>query len=556
MRRILLALLVLAAMLAAGAQGNPLVLSKSMGAIKVTDPDRQLTAFTPILELVQGLAETKGEKNPIDLKAMHDGLAQVTKAPGVNATGDFWFVFMPAPAPAAAPNQPNEGPTVQAPPTMYILIPLADANAFSAVLNDKGGVGVVCGNYAIVSDFKTKVPYTEINFDVTLHTKRDIALVMPVQGKTYNMPAAGMQAAFIFAPLMELVQNFQRNVQQVDIGLAIADENISAEYFFIPMPGSALATSIAAPGDGNIALEYAGYFPANLAYCSAGGPMLNGTPGAARLLLEVGSGLLGMMLPPERSTAFGKSLHAVMNLCSQGRAIAITAPPASTPAPPTLLAVYHVTSLPGAKSAVRTFVNEVLKARHPSQEIDLTSLFNLEMKTDAEKILETPVDVMLITMNFGGAGTPWGDKKIPIECRFAYLDDKMCVVLGNDGKVQMTGLIDRIKQKKAVFTTSPRFTAFKATLPEGTRGFETYSSLDLARVAVNLFAQGKDKTDGLKWLSIFPPQRSYISTAQEVQDGLVRGEVRLPAEQLNYIFTLLKAAKEMKSTKPAAPAVP
>jgi len=565
MRRYLLALILLAAVLAAGAQQKgTLSLSKSAVTVKITNPAKQLTTFAPVLDLIEGVAD--GADGPagkmVDFHALRERLAKLAAIPGANATGDYWIVVMPAPEqkkPAAAGEEVTPA-NVQVPKTvMYALIPVTDKAAFAKFITDEKLIATYAGNYAIVTDDKSNPQYTDVKFDITLHTKRDIAIAFMGDTNLDIAPNLPGDQAMAFERIADTLKSYQRNVQQGEVGLAMAGDDFSAEYFLVPRKGSALEHGLLTAGGGQLALEYAGYLPADLAYASVSDPMIDGAPGAARMSLEFITSLLGMLLPPDTTGAFGKSLETLMAQCSQGRAIGITSTPANTPVGPTLVGVYHVTSAPIAKNAVRDFVKQVQTVRQTFMGGTLTQLFTLDLKPAGETVGDTPIDVINFKLNMGKpAGAP-GTTTAPapplfkFEGRVAYLDDKMLVTFGADSQQQMSTLVDRVKGKKTAFTDSPRFQALKACLPAKVHGFEAYATLDLARMGVKTVLQGPERANALKWLSIFPTQRTVISSYQDVQGGNVHGMYTIPAEQMNFIFTLVKAMMEMKQNA-AAPA--
>ena len=139
-----------------------------------------------------------------------------------------------------------------------------------------------------------------------------------------------------------------------------------------------------------------------------------------------------------------------------------------------------------------------------------------------------------------------------IEGHIAYIGDKMAISLGKKSRQEMAGMLARIQQKTPGFTASPRFLAFQKSLSPKARGFETYSTLDLSHAVVNLIPMSKAKNDLTNYLNTFPPQRTVINTYQEVLPGQLHSVLRIPDEQLRYVYTILNAAIMMAPEPPAA----
>lgn len=570
MRRFILALILLMAVLAAQAQQQPveLKLSQSLLALKMTDPLKQFDAFSQLIEMVSGVAAMAGPASPqFDPQTLREQIAKKIDLPGVNTKGDFWFIMLP-PAKAAGGADAAAGAKEATPPksSCALLMPLADAQAFTKNQQKQPGqlAGVVVGNYALVSEDKTLRQTTALTFDLSMHTKREIALMLQVSKGdfTFSDATADKAPPQLLQKFSDVLQNYQRNLQQVEVGVSMVGNDVSAEYFLVPKPGGALEHCLAAQQNDKTALEYAGYLPTDLAYCSASGPMLDGAPGAARLVLDFAIGLLGIFLPAEQSDAFGKSMEVLMTQCSQGRALGILAPPVKTSASATLVGIYHVTSAQEAKTALRNFLQQVQKMRTALFDGVLVNVFTLDVKPEAETLGDTKVDVIEfdVTQNENPAkdnaattpATPAAPAQLHFPARIAYLNDKMLLTFGGDSKAQMEALLARIKNKTPGFTTSARFRAMKTILPEQLHGFEAYSTLDLARAGVNTFAPEDKRTEALKLLSIFPPQQLPLTTYQELQGGLVHGEIRLPGKQLDFAYTLLKSISELQGNAATA----
>jgi hypothetical protein len=73
---------------------------------------------------------------------------------------------------------------------------------------------------------------------------------------------------------------------------------------------------------------------------------------------------------------------------------------------------------------------------------------------------------------------------------------------------------------------------------------------------VNTVVPEKDKADAVKFLSIFPPQKTAMLGYQVIRDGNLYQEFRIHDEQFQYIFTLVKGLQALGGDKktPAPPA--
>ena len=388
----------------------------------------------------------------------------------------------------------------------------------------------------------------------------------------------------VMSSFSDLLEEVAQNQGRTEIGLAMNDEDLVVEMITSPVPGSPLAKAISTSSPSAQPFILASYLPDNLAYCSASAAKLNGAPGlgnlSSRLFIDISSlFLFGPMPDSQQQGAQHPSLQTLFSglaaQCSQGRALGITAPPASVPGEVSLVAVYQITSATQAAAAVNSFVEGLNHARGaiPNGSSIGQSQFAINYKPKFEIIGNVPVDLLKVTLNTGaanvkGAGhTPAGKPALPapvakpmvIECHIGYLPQKMLVTVGAGSREQMAALIARIQQGQAGFTGSKRFLALKAKLPANVRGFESFATLDLCRVCVNLFETDEaKKIEGLKYLNVLPSPRTVVSSAQECRDGRLYETVTIPGEQLDFfaslgkMFLMLPAKTLRQATTPAA----
>ncbi len=559
MRRIILGVLFLSALTTIGVHAETLVLSRADMVMKITDPARQLKAFTPVLDMLDGMAAyEKSVKGVSPGSKLRKEWGQFAKIPGVDARGDFWIVLMPPPATTKAAASPDTANGAKGAIPIhfprYTLVPLADKAAFAQYLRNGQLSGAVSGNYGIVTDTPSNPPYRDIKFDVTLHSKREISIALLHGGDAMSLA----NKTFPALDIIPLGDNPLRNVdvRQVDVGLAMVGEDLSLEYYLVPTKGGVLEKGLRRAGENEMAMEYAGYLPAKLAYCSASGVMLDGAPGITRIVFGLANAFLTTVFPPEVSEKFDNSVKTLMNQCSNGRAVGLTVSPKDPKKSPTLVAVYHIVSAPEAEAAVHDFITQVQQVRKTVREGVLAPLFTVELKPAAETIAGTPVDVVNITVNFhpearGKASPDAAGTTLHYTCRVAYLKDTMLFTVGEDSPAQMTAVLERINKHTAGFTASTQYQSLKASLPARTYSFTSFATHDLASALVKLVALDKDKIAGLQLLSVLPAQHTVVLTYQEVQTGVLRGELRLPAEQLNFCYTLLKAMTVQLTNTPA-----
>ncbi|MHB9130147.1 MAG: hypothetical protein ACYDBB_03530 [Armatimonadota bacterium] len=598
MRRFLLLFLFAATALAGIAQPpatpkTTLALSQSFMVVKITDPARQIDTFKPVLEYLGGLkAGVGGQAGALAIiDNFRAGVNKMKEIPGVNSTGDFWIVVMP-PAKPAAVNTPDtkaksgagkpddkkdDTPAAKEKWPSYMIIPLIEPASFITFLQVPAApAGFVSGKYGVIildsakATSKPKLPYTDLIFDVTLATKREIALSFQVAGTDFSAAIDNQKNGMpVLDPLLGYFKEMQQDLQRVEFGLAMTGRDLSIEHFTIPVPGHALAKQLASAKMTTLGEDYAAYLPQNLAYCGAGGPMLDGAPGLTNMVFRMGFGLLAIFLPDEQQQPFIDSTSALLAECSKGRALGITVPPANTTEPSTLVAVYHVTGMNHAKTSVRTFVKEFLQARDALMGGALTDILNVELQAEAEKVEGTPIDLINVSVTPPGMPVAGVEKDAPkengvakegvnnaqpqkpiaFEGRVAYLDDKMLFTLGAGSKAEMNALIKRILLRQVAFTASDRFKTLKASLPEKTQGFACYATLDLCRALVNTLVPEGQRGDAQRFIGIFPPQSTVISMYQEFDNGQLHGELRIPDEQMRFLFSLMKAAQQF--TRPA-----
>ena len=187
MRRAILALLAMLAFTAAMAQTpTAFSLSKGLVLIKVTDPQRQLTVFEPLFSRIDELATSMkavGTKPSEQLAASLEGLMKI---PGINATGDFWFVILPPTSAGDTPDNENAQAKKPAPPT-YILVPLTNVQDFRDFAV-KGNIPCqVFDKYALITPVGDKTQYSGINFDIKLASTRDIVLSFQSSGLKHGI---------------------------------------------------------------------------------------------------------------------------------------------------------------------------------------------------------------------------------------------------------------------------------------------------------------------------------------------------------------------------------
>ncbi|HOF89016.1 MAG TPA: hypothetical protein PLZ36_13080, partial [Armatimonadota bacterium] len=274
------------------------------------------------------------------------------------------------------------------------------------------------------------------------------------------------------------------------------------------------------------------------------------SPGLGVMLIKMASGFATLFLPPDRAKAFSAALDTVMAQCSQGRALGIApSPPNAALFGPSLVAVYRVPDPQAGKNAMRAFIRESLALMKMLDDDDGGPKY--VFTPDAEKIAEQSVDLLRLTRP---TPTPADEepaaKPMVIEARFAYVGQRMLVTLGGGGTEQMTALIDRVQNKKAVYTATARFKALETVVPPTARAFETYALLDMINMGISFMPEGQAKADIMQKLAAYGTHQTVISTYQEVKDGALHGELRIPGEQMKFLFTLINDLAKGAANKP------
>jgi hypothetical protein len=577
MRRFVVLLLLCVTAVGVWAQGkNTLALSKSVVAIRLSNFEQQVQVFSPLTQIIDdviqvGQTRLEGaapKKNASD--GLKSAIAFLKEIPGLKADGDLWLVVMPPP-PGAKPEAPKEGEPPLPMPTnpVYLVLPLTDPAAFGKFLatppaeGKTAPLGVVCGNTGVVAFTGGQPKFTDVAFDLSLLSKVGIVISVQPGNMKLELPEELMSpmVAQMMTPLYGLLKDQQANMQRAEVGLTMVGKDLVADGLVVPTATGVLAKTLAAPEIGKgIALEYAGYLPESLAFCSASNPMLKGAPGGAYTLTRMLFGIAGQFTMPEDGAALQSSLEKLQAAGSWGRALGVTAP-VNGVGGGTLVAVYHTSGVAEAKPAVRVFVRALSKAISTVMGGMLAESLSLTVKADAETLAGQPVDVIVMAAKAPPAGDPKkGAAPAPAykaEVRVAYVADKMMVTAGVAGKKEMEAVLVRVRDHGAGFTATPRFQAFKAALPAKARGFDVFSLQDTLSTVANLVPAGANKKDFVDFLKIFPRQQTFVSTYQEVQDGMLHTVMRMPDEHLQYVSSLVKAAiMKMPEKKADAPATP
>ncbi len=543
-----------------------LALSKSLLAVRITHPDEQLKRFAPLLTLVDGVMSSERMPGNAETRRMVASASQalqrmlgtLKKLPGINPTGDLWVVVMPAEVPPAG--KPANLP-------LYVLVPLKDPAAFKVALT-KGTRPTqfrytVCGNYAVGNADRTPA-FLTVAPDLKLITTRKVALSLQVA----NLDMAAVPGtlspvlAALLQPMHAMLAAQQQNVQRLELGATMTGKDLALEGYTVAVPGSPLANSLADGVTTALPHEFAAYLPDSLAYVNASDPMLPGAPGTAQTLLRVSIGILGAFLPEERSEALQQSLDHLAQQCSQGRVIAVTAPagaasttaPQSATADATLLAVYRITGAHDARAALHAFIAELAKSRAEVKEEVWSNTLTFELTPGAEQIGALPVDLVKLTITppplsvRSGAAAAAQPVVIPpfaLECRITFLPDKMLVAMGPRSQAELAALLQRIQAHTPGFTAGARYREIKAAIGPTARRFESASLLTFCRVMSGWIPPGKQRDQLGMLLSVFPPQQSAILISEEIEPGRLHSVMTIPGEQLDFLYSLLKAGQQL-----------
>jgi hypothetical protein len=573
MRLCLLCALTLGCALGSLAQElKPLALSQSLIAIKLKAPQRQLTTFAPVLDLLEGVSTTAMPPGqPLaGVRNLRQALRDLAAIPGTDPTGEFWLAVMPPPA--------IQPPAKPGPPPFYLIVPLAKPEAFrefltAAQADPKRPVqGSVIGTLGVLSP-NCAVPATlPVALDLPLTTTREVAVSVQVANLA-QLPSPEVEGigGEMLAQMRLVMADVTDNVARWELGVAMVGPDLSLESFTLAKPASPLAGRLQAAPAAPPTLPMLDVLPSNLAYCGASGPALPGVPTFTRATFRLVTGMLSIFLPPDKQAQLQGSLTRLLAQCDQGRVIGLTAPPVSGPGGSTLVALYQLQDAKGMQEALPAFFADMHLARDSFLGGILADVFTFSVTPNHAQLAPPAqpatalspamrVDRLSITVTPPAApGAPGAAPAAPrkafnFEGRLGYWREKMFLVAGHEQDLQLKALYHRLLVPPTDgFTSTPRYQALRAQLPAKTlHGYECFATLDLCRVFAHQIPDEKQRTEALKGLSFFPPQRSVIYTYQELQPGRVRGEICLPAEQLNFLYTLTRFLQESRQ-KPGAP---
>lgn len=576
-RLLVLCLLLCAAIAARAAEPGVLSMADSQVAVRIADPFRQMTAFAPVTRLVDGLLAsqaTGSAAKPFSVQAFLDeGLGQLKQAPGVSPRGDLW-ILVPKRVRA---DDPKAGPLKAFDMTAFVLIPLLDGPTFSRAMAvaRAGGIAVppmkVIGNVAVLGMGDAKVDdILTIQRDLTLTCKREVVISARTDVLMPDAPAAGPMAALL-GPVFAQQAAMRTAIARVELGLSMVGADLSAEVFVHPTPDSPLAKSLAAAEPDTLGWEYAAYMPQTAAACTGSAAALPGMPRADGMVLPLAGMLFGMMAAPEQTKPVLTSMERLAALCAQGGAVAITTPTAG--GRPVIVAAYQVGDAALAHEAVTGLADAMRKMRAAMGE-PAGRYFTCDFTPGAEKAGDISVDLLKVVLR-QDAPKPAPDAANPpdpnapqplkdlfsLEFRFAYLEEKLLVTMGQAGAPEMVALVERVTQRTPSFADTARFQALKGAAPGAARSFGMVTGLDLATALVAMLPQDKSGQDLRSLVGLFPPQVTAITTTQDVRNGLLHMEAKVPYEQLGFLYTVGKAvqmfqADEAAKKKAAADAKP
>jgi len=218
------------------------------------------------------------------------------------------------------------------------------------------------------------------------------------------------------------------------------------------------------------------------------------------------------------------------------------------------------------RAVVRVFVAEAMNFNEPLQRIiPPISPLVITRTPEAEKANGLAIDLVRVTY-IPSAETARAAYKTPtcplvaksyvMEFRFAYCNDKLLVTAGPKGQAEMKNLIVRVKEldkeMKTSYKSTPQYAALKQRLPQKIHGFEAFSLHDLTRMVVGYMPADKKQKDLTAFMKSYAPLASKVVIGQEGTAGCLRYEVRVPAEQVRFLLSLLKRVVEITPAKPAA----
>ncbi len=514
---------------------GPLPVSSSLIAVKITDPDAQITKLMPIVQLVdKAMSGNPRAPKGISLSKSLAFLAGMLKGvPGIKSDGTFWILVMPTKFSQKNPEGQQTAIDDNSTPT-FLVFPLSDPDVFQKFLesettkaNKDMPRGMVYGDYALLG-FEGVVPaFSQVDFDLLPVSRRD--LVMMIQWQNYEFANNALKNMDIpFPPGMfpgaqpnmkmgEFLKKYETNILRMEFGVNMVNNVLDVEMLNVPIAGGQLEEDLATKFNNTTAKQLLRYMPATVFYAAAGGPLVESSPGTGYQLNKFVIDLMRKSLSDPSGTSKGfetviQAYEEISRRCVNGRAISwvpnlqVKEGPSVVANFPTFVAVYSTSSInKDLRTESQALIRKMFDSMFPPEKdsngkilynTDNTrevrwkypfgrDLISAITSPNVEKYGTNTVDVIKLyaTASQASKSTNWYIKtQSLLEFRFAYISDKLLITIGGpDSKIQMANLISRVNGKLAGLTSSPRFIAQTQNMRGNVKSIEILSPRDLAK---------------------------------------------------------------------------
>ncbi len=527
--------------------------SSSLIAVKITDPDSQITKLMPVVQLVDKIAAAnpKAPKGISISKSLAFLSGMLKGVPGIKSDGTFWILVMPAQFSMKNPEGLSTAVNDNSTPT-FLVFPLSDPDVFQKFLdsettkaNKEMPRGMVYGDYALLG-FEGVVPaFSQVDFDLSPVSRRD--LVMMIQWQNYELTNNALKSLDIPIPkdlipgvqpsmkLGDFLKKYETSLLRIEFGVNMVNNVLDVEMLNVPINGSQLEEDLVKYNN-STAKQLMRYMPATVFYAASGGPLVESSPGTGYQLNKVAIDLMKKTVagPNNADKGFQTVVQAYEELsrrCINGRAIAwvptLTMKPVPADNIPTFVAVYSTSSInKDLKAESRALIRKMFDSLFPS-ETDSNGKVKFNYNNEREVRIKYPSGKVAFTALTFPAQEKYGTTMVDIikivgtstsnakqtvktetktltyyykdtvllEFRFAYIGDKLLMTVGGpDSKIQMANLISRVNGRLAGLTSSPRYAAQAKYINGTARSIEVYAPRDLLRTAVNVVYSADLKT--------------------------------------------------------------
>ncbi|MEI6519325.1 MAG: hypothetical protein WCO98_04715 [bacterium] len=473
---------------------GPLPVSSSLIAVKITDPDTQITNLMPMVQLVDKMAANnpKAPKGVSISKSLAFLSGMLKGVPGIKSDGTFWILVMPPQYSQKNPEGLSTAVNDNGTPT-FLVFPLSDPDVFQKFLDSETTKankdmprGMVYGDYALLG-FEGVVPaFSQVDFDLLPISRRDLVVMLQWQNyelannalKSMDIPSfselmpKGMQNTPLGMKMGDFMQKYETSILRMEFGINMSNNVLDVEMLNLPIVGSQLEEDLAKYNT-STAKQLLRYMPATVMYAAAGGPLVESSPGTGyqvnKFVIDTMKKKIGNEAESSLPKTFVTMIQAyeeISRRCINGRAIAwvptLVKKDSIQGNFPTFVGVYQTSSInkdlrDESRALIRKMFDSIfpaekdekgkikfntdnareIRARYPGITLD----FSAVTFPSLEKYGTTDVDVIkVVTLNkpFASKTFQTEDKIVKVttksesilEFRFAYIGDKLLMTIG------------------------------------------------------------------------------------------------------------------------------